>query len=100
MSVDPQALLAILAMAVATYLTRIAGLVVLRYVSLTPRVRAALDALPVAVLTAVVTPALFLTGPAETAAGLITIAAAFRLPLLATIVVGAVSIIAMRWLLG
>ncbi|WP_342641957.1 AzlD family protein [Rhodoligotrophos ferricapiens] len=100
MSLDPDAALAIFAMAAATYLTRIAGLVVLRYVTLTPRVRAALDALPVAVLTAVVTPTLFLTGPAETIAGAITAIAAFRLPLLGTLIVGALAINAARWLIG
>lgn len=100
MTLDPQVTLAILAMAVATYFTRIAGLIVLRHITLTPRIRAALDALPVAVLTAVITPTLFLTGPAETIAGLITAASAFRLPLVGTLAVGAISIVSIRWLIG
>lgn len=100
MTLDDANLLAIAAMAIATYITRIAGVVMLRYVPLTPRLRSALDALPVAVLTAVITPTLFLTGPAETLAGLITALAAFRLPLIGTLAVGAASIVAIRYLIN
>jgi uncharacterized membrane protein len=100
MTIDTANLLAIFAMAVATYITRIAGVVLLRYVTLTPRIRSALDALPVAVLTAVITPVMFLTGPAETLAGLITALAAFRLPLLGVLAVGAASIVCLRLLIG
>ncbi|MGF7161372.1 putative membrane protein [Rhodoligotrophos appendicifer] len=100
MSVDSTTLFAILVMALATYATRVAGMLVLRFVTLTPRVQAGLEALPVAVLTAVITPVLFLTGPAETIAGAITALAAFRLPLLGTLVVGAAAILLMRAILG
>ena len=52
----------ILAAALATYATRAGGhLVVLRLGALGPRAEAALDAVPVAVLTAIVVPA-FVTG--------------------------------------
>jgi len=99
MTLDDANLLAIFAMAVATYVTRIAGVVMLRFVTLTPRVKAALDALPVAVLTAVITPTVFMTGPAETIAGVLTGLAAFRLPLIGVLAVGAASIVAIRYLL-
>ncbi|QPC41887.1 AzlD domain-containing protein [Kaustia mangrovi] len=91
---------AVLAMGIATYLTRIAGLWVLRHVTLTPRVRAGLDAVPVAVLTAVITPMVFMTGPAEALAGLATALAAFRLPILAVVAVGVVSVVGLRALIG
>lgn len=58
--------LIILAGAVATYFTRIAGHVVLsRFDRIHPRVEAGLDAVPAAVLTTIVAPAAFHGGPAE-----------------------------------
>lgn len=56
MKLDPLNLAAIIAMAVTTYATRVGGLWLLQFVKMTPRVQAALDALPVAVLTAVIAP--------------------------------------------
>ena len=44
MSLDPQTVLAILAMALATYLTRVGGLWLLRLANVQGRMRAALDA--------------------------------------------------------
>lgn len=56
----------ILAAAVATYVTRIAGYVVLaRFKRIHPRVEAGLNAVPAAVLTTIVAPALLTGGPAE-----------------------------------
>lgn len=100
MTLSLPTLLAILAMGTATYLTRIAGLWVLRHVALTPRVRSGLDAVPVAVLTAVITPTVFMTGPAEALAGLVTALAAFRLPLLAVVAIGVVAVVAARLAIG
>lgn len=100
MTLSPMTVLAIVSMGVATYLTRIGGLWLMRHLTLTPRIRAGLDAVPVAVLTAVITPALFLTGPAETAAGAVTALAALKLPLLGTIAVGVSAILAARFLIG
>ena len=57
-------LLAILAMALATYATRIGGMLLGGYLPKTGRVRQALDALPAAVLTAVIAPAV-IAGSAE-----------------------------------
>lgn len=99
MSLDPTNLLAILAMGVATYLTRIAGLFLAERLPRTGRVRVALDALPAAVLTAVVAPAV-LAGPAEMIAGAVTILAAFRLPLIAVVAIGVATTAAVRTLLG
>ena len=91
---------AILAMAAATYATRAGGLWIADHIPTSGRVRTALDALPAAVLTAVVAPMALATGPAETAAAAVTMLAAFRLPLLATVCVGVAAAIGFRALLG
>ena len=96
MSVDPITLTAILAMAVVTYLTRIAGLFVADRLVLTGRAKAAFDAIPPAVLVAVIAPTALTTGWAETAAAAVTVVAATRLPLLGTIAVGVVAVVLLR----
>ena len=65
MSLDTTTLLAILAMAVVTYVTRIAGLFVADRLVLTGRAKAAFDAIPPAVLVAVIAPTALTTGWAE-----------------------------------
>ncbi|GEO12812.1 AzlD family protein [Microvirga aerophila] len=99
MSVDTTTLLAILAMAAVTYVTRIAGLFVADRLVLTGRAKAAFDAIPPAVLVAVIAPTALTTGWAEAIAATITAIAAFRLPLLATVAVGVVSVVVLRHLI-
>jgi uncharacterized membrane protein len=96
MSLDPATLVAILAMAVITYLTRIAGLFVAGRLSLRGRAKAAFDAIPPAVLVAVIAPMALATGWRETLAALLTAIAATRLPLLATIATGVLAVVALR----
>lgn len=96
---DSTSLFTILAMGIVTYLTRISGDLLMRNRTLGPRMTAALDAVPAAVLTAVIAPSVFAAGPAEAIAGLVTVVAAFRLPLLATIAVGVASVVILRALL-
>lgn len=93
---DPLTLLAILGMGIATYVTRISGLLLVRFVDLRGRTRAALEAVPVAVLMSVIAPTVLATGPAETVAAIITMLAATRLPLLAVVAVGVVSVAVLR----
>lgn len=93
---DPLTLLAILGMGIATYVTRISGLILVRFVDLKGRMRAALEAVPVAVLMSVIAPTVLATGPAETVAAIITMLAATRLPLLAVVAVGVVSVALLR----
>lgn len=100
MRLDGMTVLAILLMALATYLTRISGLALAGRLRLHGRAKAAFDAIPPAVLTAVIAPTLLATGPAESLAGLVTILAAFRLPLLGTVLVGVAAIVTARLLLG
>jgi uncharacterized membrane protein len=99
MTVDMTTLLAILAMAAVTYVTRIAGLFVADRLVLTGRAKAAFDAIPPAVLVAVIAPTALTTGWAEAIAAAITAIAAFRLPLLATVAVGVVSVVVLRHLI-
>jgi len=96
MTLDMLTLLAIVAMAVVTYLTRIAGLFVADRLVLTGRAKAAFDAIPPAVLVSVIAPTALTTGWAEAIAAAITAVVAFRLPLLATIAVGVVSVVVLR----
>ena len=94
-------LMAILGMGLATYATRISGLLLMRGVVVKGRMKAALDAMPPSVLMAVITPTVLMTGKAETIAAVITaIAAMLRLPLLATIVIGVVSMWGLKFVLG
>lgn len=96
MSIDPLTLLAIAGMAIGTYLTRVAGFVLLDGVVVKGRLKAALDALPPAILMAVIAPTIT-SGWREAVAAVITAAAAtMRLPMVATIVIGVLSIVALR----
>lgn len=96
MRIDPITLAAILAMAVITYATRVAGIVLAARLRLKGRAKAAFDAIPAAVLVAVIAPVALATGVAETLAAVITGVAATRLPLLWTIVTGVVSVVLIR----
>jgi uncharacterized membrane protein len=96
MRIDPITLLTILGMAGATYLTRIAGLMLADRLVLSGRAKAAFEAIPPAVLIAVIAPTALATGWPETAAAAITMVAALRLPLLATIAVGVAAVVALR----
>lgn len=100
MSVDLRDVLAILVMAAITYACRTAGILLVGRLQLKGRARAAFEAIPPAVLTAVIAPTVLATGLAETIAAAVTVLAAMRLPLLATVAVGVVSVVALRHLLG
>jgi uncharacterized membrane protein len=95
-TVDPTVLAAILAMAVVTYATRVAGFFIAGRLALRGRARAAFDAIPPAVLVAVIAPTALATAWPETVATLVTILAAMRLPLLVTVAVGVGAVVALR----
>ena len=87
----------ILAGAVATYLTRIGGhLILSRFERIHPRVEAGLNAVPAAVLTTLVVPAATLGGVAEWIALLAAGLVALRYGLTAVFTVGAVVLILLR----
>ena len=100
MTLDPHTLLAIVAMAVATVLTRIGGLVLLRFVTIGPKQKRALEAIPPAVLMAVIAPTALVTGPAETLATVATALVATRLPLLAAVAAGVIAVAVARVFVG
>ena len=101
MSLDPITLLAIAGMAIATYATRLGGLYLMRGVTVTGRLKTALDALPPAILMAVIAPTILATGVAETIAAALTAGAALlRLPLIVVIPTGVVSIVLLRMVLN
>ena len=100
MTLDIATAIAILAMGIATYATRVAGFWLVRHVNLSTRAMTALDAVPGAILMAVITPMVFTTGPAETVAAIITAFAAFRLPLLGVAAVGVIAVVLLRLAIG
>jgi uncharacterized membrane protein len=90
-------ILAIIGMALATYATRASGLYLMRGVVVKGRLKAALDALPPAILMAVIAPTILTTGVAETSAAALTaVAAVMRFPLVVTALIGVVSVVALR----
>lgn len=96
MSVDPHTLAAIVVMAVITFGLRMAGLALAGRLRPSPRMQATLDAIPPAVLVAVIAPSALATGWAETLAALAAAVAAARLPLLAVIAVGVAAVVVLR----
>ena len=97
MSVDPMNFAAILAMALVSHGARVAGFFIAHRLTLAGRTKAAFDAIPAAVLTAVIAPTVLASSWQESVAALVTIAAATRLPLLATVAVGVATVVALRW---
>ena len=92
-----ESLLLIVALGLGTYATRVGGhLVLSRFQKLDPRVEAALDAVPAAVMTAIVAPLALTTGPADAIAAGATILASLRLPIHAVLVVGMVVVASLR----
>ncbi|CAN7419783.1 AzlD family protein [Neorhizobium sp. LjRoot104] len=96
MTIDLTTLVAILAMAAATVLTRLSGLVLIRHVSLEGSRRKAIESIPPAVLMAVVAPTAFATGIAETLACAVTAFAALRLPMLVSVALGVACVAILR----
>ena len=91
----------ILAGAVATYLTRVGGhLVISRFDHIHPRVEAGLNAVPAAVLTTLVAPAALGAGPAEWAALVVAAAVSLRGGLMAMFLAGAAVLILARQFVG
>jgi uncharacterized membrane protein len=95
-TLDPWTLAAVLSMAAATAFTRLAGLAMPAAALRRPRVRAAFEALPAAVLAALIAPTVLATGWAETIAAAITALLALRLPLIAVVAVGVASVATLR----
>ncbi len=89
-------LAAIVAMTVATLATRFGGLVLVRFVKPKGRMKRMLEAIPPAVLTAVIVPTALSTGIAETIACIATVLAALRLSLLPSVLIGVTCVAVLR----
>lgn len=93
--------LLILAAAVATYMTRIGGfLLITRMKSIPPRMEQALNAVPAAVLTTLVAPAFFTSGWDVKIAMLAALLVGLRYPGLIMLAGGWVAAMACRHLIG
>ena len=91
----------IIAGAIATYLTRVGGhLVISRFDHIHPRVEAGLNAVPAAVLTTLVAPAALSAGPAEWAALIVATVVSLRGGLMAMFLAGAAVLILARQFVG
>lgn len=100
MTLHIPALLAILTMALVTYLTRISGYLLLAGRQLSPRMQAIMDIVPGCVLVAVIAPD-FATGhPADLLGLAATILAATRFSLLPTMLCGVITTGILRAVLG
>lgn len=87
--------------AIATYLTRIGGHVVLsRFDTIHPRVDAALRAVPAAVLTSIVAPYAAYFGVAETITLIVVAFLSFRFPALLVSALGWLCVIFLRQFIG
>ena len=100
MNLDPQLLLTVLGMGAVTYATRIGGYALLRQFPVRGRVKAGLEAVPIAILTAIIAPAALAAGPADALAAVITVLLALRSPVLVSMVGGVGAAVLLRWLIG
>jgi uncharacterized membrane protein len=85
---DAATLATIALMAATTYLTRIAGYLLLRGRTLSARAQAVLENVPGCVLISVIAPAFVSERPADLAALAVTLLAATRLSILPTVLIG------------
>lgn len=95
-AIQPLNILAITGMALVTLLSRWAGYLLVGHFRIEGRLKGALEAVPPAILTALVTPLALATGPAETLAAAVTILAAWRLPTLVAVVLGVMAVVILR----
>jgi uncharacterized membrane protein len=96
MTVDLWTMLTIAAMGAVTYGTRIGGFLLLRNRHLSPRAMAVLEAVPGCVLISVIAPRFVSARPAELLALAVTLLAAWRWPLLPTVIISIVSTALLR----
>ena len=73
MRIDPATLATWLGMMAATYASRAGGYWLIRRFPVGGRLKAGLEAVPLAALTALIAPTVLATGPAETLAAIVTL---------------------------
>jgi uncharacterized membrane protein len=101
MAVESTFLLALVGMALASFACRISGFLLMGYVTITPRVEAALKAIPISVMVGIVTPAAT-SGKLPELLGLLAVGLVMKLVRndLAAAVAGAATVAVARWALG
>ncbi|MBL4600346.1 MAG: AzlD domain-containing protein [Rhizobiaceae bacterium] len=88
----------IIVLAIVTYMTRIGGdLVLSRFKSIHPRVDAALEAVPAAVITAIVIPPALTNGPSAFIAMMVTMLACYKTSPIISMVIGMGTLAALRY---
>ncbi|MBC7598186.1 MAG: AzlD domain-containing protein [Polaromonas sp.] len=99
MAVDSTFLLALAGMALASFACRISGFLLMGYVTITPRVEAALKAIPLSVMVGIVTPAAT-SGKLPELLALLAVGVVMKLVRndLAAAVAGAATVAIARWL--
>ena len=100
MRLDPLLLATWLGMFAVTYATRIGGYWFVRRFPLSGRIKAGLEAVPMAVLTAIIAPTVLAAGPAETVAALVTLLLAWRQPVLVAVIGGVATVVLLRMAMG
>ena len=100
MAVDSTFLLALAGMALASFACRISGFLLMGYVTITPRVEAALKAIPLSVMVGIVTPAAT-SGKLPELLALLAVGVVIKLVRndLAAAVAGAATVAIARWLI-
>ncbi|TCR83516.1 AzlD family protein [Rhizobium sp. BK376] len=98
---DPHMVLLIFAAAVVTYLTRIGGFILItRMTRIPPRIEAALNAVPAAVLTTLVAPAFFIGGWDVKVSLLVALLVGLRFSSTPMLIAGWIVVMAWRYLAG
>ncbi len=100
MRVDLVTLATWIGMLLATYSSRVGGYLLVRRFPVRGRFKAGLEAVPLAVLTALIAPTVLATGPAETLAALVTLLLAWRLPVLPAMIGGVAAVVLLRHVMG
>lgn len=90
----------ILTLAALTFVTRFGGHVILsRFRRINPRLEAALDAVPAAVISALVAPAALMSGVPEFIGAAMAVVLSFRLSMLSAVVLSTATVAVLRYLL-
>ena len=100
MRLDPVVLATWLGMLAVTYATRVGGYWFVRRFALSARIKSGLEAVPMAVLTALIAPTVLATGPAATIAALVTLVLAWRQPVLVAVIGGVAAVVLLRLVMG
>jgi uncharacterized membrane protein len=94
------AIVAILGMAGVTAFARVIGYWAIGKMKVSGPMAGALDAMPGAILIAIVSPAAFSAGPAEAASALLTVFLAWRFPMLVAVIGGVACVVILRFALS